>query len=96
MISQEKVAKMIVDISCLDDLNTVIIVTHDITQACSVADHLWLLGRERDASGKVIEGARMVETYDLVERGLCWQENITTRADFVSFVRTVKERFRTL
>ena len=96
MVMLEKVNKMIVDVSCLDELNTIIVISHDIVALASVADHLWLLGRERDANGKVIPGARIIENYNLVDLGLCWQENIQTRADFVDFVRSVKERFRTL
>jgi hypothetical protein len=54
------------------------------------------MGHERDASGNRISGARFLQFYDLVELGLCWQENIQTRSDFTDFVRTVKERFRQL
>lgn len=92
----EKVTELIVEVSCLDSLNTIIVVTHDITAAASVSDHLWLMGRDRDAAGNQIPGSRIQEDYNLVDIGLCWQQNITTRSDFVDFVRTVKERFRTL
>lgn len=91
LVMLEKICELIVEISCLDDLNTVIVVTHDITSACSVSDHLWLMGREKDQPG-----ARIQEQYNLVDLGLCWQSQITTRPDFIDFVRTVKERFRTL
>lgn len=96
LIMLEKVNKMISDISCMDELNTVVVISHDITAVASVADHLWLLGRERDERNQPIPGARVVENYDLVTMGLCWQDQIQTRPDFVDFVRTVKERFRTL
>lgn len=96
LVNLEKVCKLISDVACLDTLNTIIVVTHDVTAAASVADHLWLMGRERDMEDKIIPGARIVENYDLVSGGLCWQENIQTRPDFVDFVRTVKERFRAL
>jgi ABC-type nitrate/sulfonate/bicarbonate transport system ATPase subunit len=92
----ERVCGLLNEVSCLDELNTVIVVSHDVTATASVADHLWLIGRDRDAAGNVVPGARIQETYDLVDRGLCWQEHIQTRPDFVAFVREVKERFRTL
>lgn len=95
-IKKEELGKLIDKLSCLDDLNTVIICSHDIPWVCSVADHLWLLGRDRDENGNPIPGARLQENYNLVDMGLCWQENILTRPDFVDFVRTVQERFRTL
>lgn len=96
LLKKEEVAKMIVDISCLDGLNTVIVCSHDINWLCSVADHLWMMGYERDGEGNKIPGARFLKFYDLVELGLCWQESITTRSDFTDFVRTVEKDFRTL
>jgi ABC-type nitrate/sulfonate/bicarbonate transport system ATPase subunit len=96
IVRKEEVGKMIVDISCLDDLNTVVVCSHDITWLASISDHLYVLGYEKDANGNVIPGARFVQFYDLVEAGLCWQENIETRSDFVDFVRTVKDRMKSL
>lgn len=91
LVKREELGKLIVDVSCLDSLNTVIVVSHDIDWVLSVSDHCWLMGREPG-----LPGARILEDYNLVDLGLCWQENITTRSDFVEFVRQVKERFRTL
>lgn len=96
LVMLEKVCKLIVDVSCLDELNTIIVVTHDIVAAASVADHLWLMGRDKNEDGSLIPGARIQENFNLVDLGLCWQDKITTRPDFVDFVRTVKDRFRTL
>jgi len=72
------------------------VVTHDITAAAAVADHLWLMGRDHDAQGNPLPGSHIVETYDLIERDLCWNPHIITQPHFVDFVREVKERFRTL
>jgi len=96
LVMEAKVCELINEIACLDELNTIIVVTHDVTAAATVADHLWLMGRDRDASGNVIPGARIQETYDLIERDLCWHPGITNSAAFLEFVREVKERFQTL
>jgi len=96
LVMEAKVCELINEIACLDDLNTIIVVTHDVTAAATVADHLWLMGRDRDASGNVIPGARIQETYDLIERDLCWHPDITNSSKFLEFVRAVKERFQTL
>jgi ABC-type nitrate/sulfonate/bicarbonate transport system ATPase subunit len=96
LVMLEKTAALIQEIANLDVLNTIILVTHDVTAAASIADHLWLLGRDRDAAGAVIPGARIVETYDLVERGLCWEPGIITKPEFMQFVAEVKNRFRSL
>lgn len=96
LMMEAKVCELINEIACLDELNTIIVVTHDVTAAATVADHLWLMGRDRDAAGNVIPGARIQETYDLVERDLCWHPEITSSSKFLDFVREVKERFQTL
>lgn len=96
LVMETKVCELINEIACLDELNTIIVVTHDVTAAATVADHLWLMGRDRDAVGNLIPGARIQETYDLIERDLCWQPAITNSAKFLEFVREVKQRFQTL
>jgi ABC-type nitrate/sulfonate/bicarbonate transport system ATPase subunit len=96
VVLEAKVCELINEIACLDKLNTIIVVTHDVTAAATVADHLWLMGRERDTAGNVIPGARIQETYDLIERDMCWHPEITNSPKFLEFVREVKERFQTL
>ena len=96
LVMEAKVCELINEIACLDELNTIIVVTHDVTAAATVADHLWLMGRDRDAVGNIVPGARIQETYDLIERDLCWQPAITNSTKFLEFVREVKERFQTL
>ena len=96
VVMEAKVCELINEIACLDELNTTIVVTHDVTAAASVADHLWLMGRDRDETGNVIPGARIQETFDLIERDLCWHSGITNSPHFLEFVCEVKERFQTL
>ncbi len=96
LVMEAKVCELINEIACLDELNTIIVVTHDVTAAATVADHLWLMGRDRDARGNIVPGARIQETYDLIERDLCWHPGITNSSKFLEFVREVKERFQTL
>jgi polar amino acid transport system ATP-binding protein/sulfate transport system ATP-binding protein len=96
LVMEAKVCELINEIASLDELNTIIVVTHDVTAAATVADHLWLMGRDRDAGGNILPGARIQETYDLIERDLCWHPGITNSPSFLEFVREVKERFQTL
>lgn len=76
--------------------NTFLLVTHDISAAVAIADHIWLLGYERDAAGDAIPGARIVQTYDLLERGLCYEPGAITNPKFMDTVREIKDKFRTL
>lgn len=96
VVMEAKVCELIAEIASLDELNTIIVVTHDVTAAASVADHLWLMGRDRDEKGEIIPGAHIQEQYDLIERNLCWHPEITSSPAFLDFVREVKERFHTL
>jgi ABC-type nitrate/sulfonate/bicarbonate transport system ATPase subunit len=96
LLMLEKTTALIQKVANMDELNTIIVVTHDVTAAASVADHLWLMGRDHDAQGNPLPGSHIVETYDLIERDLCWHPEIITHPKFVDFVREVKDRFRTL
>src|SRR5271165_5125127 len=96
LLMLEKTCELIQKVANMDELNTIIVVTHDITAAAAVADHLWLMGRDHDAKGNPLPGSHIVETYDLVERDLCWHPQIITQPKFMEFVREVKDRFRTL
>ena len=96
LIMLEKTCELIAKVADMDDLNTIIVVTHDVTAACSVADHLWLMGHEPSEDGNAPAGSRIVKQYNLVDRDLCWQPGIITTARFTDFVREVKEEFRRL
>lgn len=99
IITEDTTLQLILKVANSDDLNTIILVTHDVTAAVSVSDHIWMLGRERDASGKPIPGARIVRTYDLIEAGLCWEQwnpHTATRPAVAEFVRQLKDDFYNL
>lgn len=96
LLMLDKTCELITKVADLDDLNTIIVVTHDVTAACSVADHLWLMGRDSDANGAKLPGSRIIKEYNLIERDLCWHPGIITTAPFTDFVREVKEEFRRL
>ena len=96
LIMLEKTCELIAKVADMDDLNTIIVVTHDVTAACSVADHLWLMGHGPGEDAKTLHGSRIVKQYNLIDRDLCWQPNIITTARFTDFVREVKEEFRRL
>lgn len=96
VIQQENVQQLILEVSRTHEHNTIIVVTHDVSAAVAVADTIWLMGRDRDAAGKVIPGARIVETIDLIEKGLAWRPDIRTRPGYIELVNEIKSRFHTL
>jgi|SRR5271157_1781545 len=88
IIVEGKATDLILKVANRDGLNTVIVVTHDISAAASIADHIWALGRQFNYNGQPtwglqipdmkglepLPGASIVKTYDLIERGLCWTQ----------------------
>ena len=92
----EEVAELIQEIAHSHELNTVIIVSHDIVATASVADTLWLMGRDRDANGQLIPGAHIKHTYDLASMDLCWDKEILTKPAFQSLVARIRGQFHEL
>jgi len=95
-VGVDRVAKLLEEVACMDELNTIVVVTHDITAALEVADTIWLMGRDRDAQGKIIPGAHVVESYNLVERGLAWRDGVATTPEFLLLAREIRARFPSL
>lgn len=92
----EKTCQLLNKLAGKDDLNTIIVVTHDIVAASSIADHLWLMGRDTAQDGTKIPGSRIVKEYNLIDRDLCWHPDIAKTAKFNDFVSEVKEQFKDL
>lgn len=92
----EDVVKLIVEVAHMDEANTVVIVTHDIRAAMLVSDTLLMLGRDRTPDGKPIPGARIQHSYNMVERGMAWRDDLELDPAFPALEREVKDRFRVL
>jgi len=96
ILAAAQVIGFIKEMACVDELSTFILVTHDITAAIQVCDTLLLLGRERDADGKPIPGARIMKTYDLMAMGIAWNEDIASSQAAIDLIRQVRRDFRDL
>lgn len=95
-VSLDEVMNLIADVAHLSDINTVLLVTHDIRAALAVSDTLHMLGRARDADGKPIPGARIRSTHDLVELGMAWSAGLTKTTEFLELERKVRGEFQDL
>ena len=96
LLAQERVLGFIAEMATADELSTFVLVTHDISAALQVCDTIWLLGRDRDAAGNPIPGARIQKSYDLIERGLCYQKDITTLPAYLQVRAEIRDAFRLL
>ncbi|MDQ2771055.1 MAG: ATP-binding cassette domain-containing protein [Bacteroidota bacterium] len=92
----DEVKRIIVEVTTMDELNTVVIVSHDLTTTTALSDTLWLLGRERDASGQFLPGATISShhQYNLAKMGLAWHPNVEAEPEFAQFVAELKEEIR--
>ena len=87
---KNSICELIADVAQLDELMTIIIVSHDIEPTMAIADTVWLMGKTADGS------ASIVETIDMMKLGFCWRKNIREDADFQRLVQGVTKRFEQL
>ncbi len=71
-------------------LNTFIIITHDVTSALIISDHIYLLGRERDAQGKPMQGSKVMKEYDLIAEGLAYHQDIEDLPRFAAIRKEIR------
>jgi NitT/TauT family transport system ATP-binding protein len=89
-ISITNAINLIISIAHQHTLNTFIIVTHDITSALIISDHVYLMGRERDEAGNPIPGARIMKEYDLISEGLAYRSDIEDLPRFAEIRKEIK------
>ena len=90
---KHEVCRFIQEVSIVDELNTTIFTTHDIDTACMIADTILVMGFEKDAQGNNIPGARIIQTFDLIERGLAWNPQALVHPNFTPTVREIMALF---
>lgn len=92
----DEVKKIIQEVTTLDELNTVVIVSHDLATTTALSDTLWLLAPEQDAAGQRLPGATISQKhqYNLAEMGLAWQPGIQARPEFVQLIEHLKDEIR--
>lgn len=83
----DRVTELLLNISTLHELNTLVIVSHDVENALAISDTAFILAKE---NGK--EGATVTETLDLIEMGLAWNPNIRENQDFQHLVSQIKHK----
>ena len=89
--AKQQACRLITDVAQMHTLNTIIVITHDVTEGMSVADTVWLMGTCGAEGHKA--PANIVETYDLAAEGLAWRDNIQDDPTFRDLVVRVKHRF---
>ena len=91
----DRVMSLVTEVANLDELNTILVVTHDIRASMIVSDTLHMLGRTLN-DGVLSPGAHVKGSYDMVERGLAYREHVETTPEFAALEREIKSKFHEL
>ena len=84
------VINLISQIAHQHTLNTFIIITHDVTSALIISDHIYLLGRERDAKSEPKQGSKVMKEYDLIAEGLAYHQDIEDLPRFAAIRKEIR------
>jgi ABC-type nitrate/sulfonate/bicarbonate transport system ATPase subunit len=84
-----QVCALIREVSLLDELFTIVIVSHDIEAVLAVADTIWVLGYSDQSQA----GARIVHTLDLMARSLAWRPDARDMAAYAQAKRELEAAF---
>jgi ABC-type nitrate/sulfonate/bicarbonate transport system ATPase subunit len=84
---KDKVLELLISISTLNDLNTLVIISHDIENSLAISDMAFILANQEGHSG-----ATITETIDLAHLGFAWNAEIKKNIDFQELVTQMKFR----
>jgi ABC-type nitrate/sulfonate/bicarbonate transport system ATPase subunit len=84
-LMKDKVIDLLIKISNLDEMNTLIIVSHDIESTCAISDTVFVLA---DKTG---EGSSITKTYDFLTEGLAYQPGVKEMPRFRQIIHEIKE-----
>lgn len=81
----DKTLKLLTDVSLSDELKTLIIVSHDLSNTLAVSDTVLVLGSEEGKQGSTIKAK-----IDMIERDLAWHPNVKDEPRFRETLNEVK------
>lgn len=90
-----KVCRLIRRVADLSDKTTVVVVTHDIRAALSVADMVWIMGRTTLPDGSH-GGGTILKCVDLADMELAWHPERCEDDDFLRLERSMLAEFDSL
>ena len=79
------VIKLLTNVANQHTINTFVIVTHDVTSALIISDHVYLLGETEPG-----RGARIVKEYDLIAENLAYHAEIEDMPRFLEIRKEIK------
>jgi ABC-type nitrate/sulfonate/bicarbonate transport system ATPase subunit len=88
VLVKDKVSELIMKISTLNELNTLVIVSHDIAYSMALSDTAFILARDGDGS----KGATITHKLDLAQMGYAWRPDISREKGFIDLVDDIKHK----
>lgn len=86
-IMVDKTLNLLQRVSLMDELKTIIVISHDLRNCVAISDTVLILSN-RDRAPE--EGATIVQKVDLIEAGLAWQPGIKDTPLFLKAIRDIK------
>lgn len=83
----DRVIELLLQISTLHELNTLVIISHDVENSLAISDTAFIIAKEKDK-----EGATITETLDLIELGFAWNPEIREEPKFQHLVSQIKHK----
>jgi ABC-type nitrate/sulfonate/bicarbonate transport system ATPase subunit len=84
-VIKDKVVELLVSISLIDELNTLIIVSHDIENSLAISDTAFIMANQEGH-----QGATITETIDMIHLGFAWNPDIKKDKEFLDLVGHMK------
>lgn len=81
----DKIVKTLVNLSLEDELNTFLIISHNLEDCLSISDTAYIIAKPDPT-----RGATIVKEYDLMQMGLAWHPDVKDMPEFRSLVKEVK------
>lgn len=81
----DKVVDLLLKISTLDELSTLIIISHDIENSLAISDTVFIMANQPNK-----QGATITEKLDLIELGMAWNPEIKADHKFQDMVTQMK------
>jgi len=81
----DKTLSLLTKVSLSDELKTLIIVSHDLSNSIAISDTVFILGKEGENTGSTIK-----HEIDLIERDLAWHIDIKNDPRFRETINEVK------
>lgn len=81
----DKVIDLLIQVSTINEFNTLVIVSHDIENALALSDTAYIL-----ANKEGFAGATITDTIDLIHHGFAWNREIRENSQFQELVGQIK------